>query len=151
MRTILLAAIMSGAALPAAAQPAPQPTREWALRQLQNFVDTWSRDEGVTRAAVERLYAPRAVYYGKNMSREAIYADKRAYIARWPHRHYEIAPGSAKVTCVGGNRVCRATAVMLWTRADRNGRKVSGASRLAFVVTRASAGKIVRESAVTLR
>jgi hypothetical protein len=153
MRTILLAAILSGSTIPANAQldSVPQRTREWAQRQVENFVAVWSRDEGVTRDAVERLYAPRVVYYGKNMSREAIFADKRAYIAHWPRRRYEIVPGSVDVSCSPGNVMCRATATMRWTRTDRAGREARGASRMSFLVSRDSGGKIVRESAVTLR
>ena len=153
MRTILLAAILAGLALPAQAQldTVPQRTRDWAQRQVENFVEVWSRDEGVTREAVARLYAPRVVYYGKSMSREAIYADKRAYIAHWPRRRYEIAPGSVNVSCTPGNTMCRATALMRWTRADPAGREVRGASRLSFLVSRDSGGKIVRESAVDVR
>jgi len=153
MRTILLAAILSGSALPASAQleSVPERTRDWAYKQIQNFADTWSRNEGVTREAVERLYAPRVIYYGKNMSREAIYADKRAYIPHWPRRRYEIEPDSVNVVCMRGNAVCRATAIMRWARQDRAGRAVSGASRMSFIVTKESSGKIVRESAVNLR
>jgi hypothetical protein len=153
MRTILLAAILSASTIPAYAQldSVPQRTREWAQAQVEKFVAVWSRDEGVTMAAVERLYAPRVVYYGKTMSRAAILADKRAYIAHWPHRRYEIAPGSVDVSCTKGNNMCRATATMRWSRADRSGREVRGASRMAFLVSRESGGKIVRESAVNLR
>jgi hypothetical protein len=153
MRTILLAAILSASTMPAYAQldSVPQRTRDWAQKQVENFVEVWSRDEGVTRAAVERLYAPRVVYYGKSMSREAIFADKRAYIAHWPRRRYEIVPGSVDVSCTNGNNLCKATAVMRWSRADRAGREVRGSSRMAFLVSRESGGKIVRESAVNLR
>jgi hypothetical protein len=155
MRTILLAAILSGAALPLPAQAqldsVPQRTRDWAQKQVENFVDVWSRDDGVTMASVERLYAPRVIYYGKNMSRAAILADKRAYIARWPQRRYEIVPGSVDVACTKGNAQCRATALMRWTRADRAGREVRGSSRMAFLVSRDSGGKIIRESAVNGR
>lgn len=152
MRIVLLAALLSGAVHPAQAQleSVPGRTRDWAQKQIENFVEVWSRDEGVTRAAVERLYAPRVVYYGKSMSREAILADKRAYIAHWPQRRYEIVPGSVDISCTQGAAVCRATAVMRWTRADRAGRVVRGASRMLFVVTRESGGRIVRESAVNL-
>lgn len=70
---ILAAVIFAGTAPPAAqAENASAQTGEWAWRRLQDFVDTWSRDAGVTREAVERLYAPRVVYYGKPMSREAV-------------------------------------------------------------------------------
>jgi hypothetical protein len=158
MRTVLLAAILSGAALPGSVAPAsaqldsvPQRTEDWAQRQLENFVATWSRDEGVTRAAVERLYAPRVIYYGRPMSRDAILADKRAYIAHWPRRRYEIAPGSVNIRCTGDKSICRATAVMRWTRSDHAGRTVSGASRMSFLVSKETGGKIVREGAVTLR
>src|SRR6476661_4250910 len=138
MRTILLAALLAGSVAPAHAQldSVPQRTRDWAQKQVENFVDVWSRDEGVTMTAVERLYAPRVIYYGKNMSREAILADKRAYIAHWPHRRYEIVPGSVDVSCSDGNAMCKATATMRWTRADRAGREVRGASRMAFLVSR---------------
>src|SRR5438128_1494336 len=143
MRTVLLAAILSGSALPVATAPAfaqlesvPDQTRDWAQKQIENFVDVWSRDGGVTMDSVARLYAPRVIYYGKNMSRAAILADKRAYIAHWPRRRYEIAPGSVDVSCTQGNAMCRATAVMNWTRADRAGRVVRGASRMTFLVSR---------------
>ena len=153
MRTILLAAILAGSVAPAHAQldSVPERTRDWAQKQVENFVDVWSRDEGVTMAEVERLYAPRVIYYGKNMSRAAILADKRAYIATWPRRRYEIAPGSVNVSCTQGNAMCRATAIMRWTRENRAGRQVRGSSRMTFLVSRESGGKIVRESAVNLR
>lgn len=153
MRIFLLAAILSGSTVPAHAQldTVPQRTRDWAQAQVEKFVAVWSRDEGVTRDAVERLYAPRVIYYGKNMSREAILADKRAYIAHWPQRRYEIVPGSVDVSCTKGNAICKATAVMRWSRADRAGRELRGSSRMSFLVSRESGGKIVRESAVNLR
>ena len=153
MRTVLLAAILSASTMPAYAQldSVPERTREWAQAQVEKFVAVWSRDEGVTREAVERLYAPRVIYYGKNMSREAIYADKRAYIAHWPRRRYEIVPGSVDVSCTKGNNMCRATATMRWSRADRAGREVRGSARMSFLVSRDSGGKIVRESAINLR
>ncbi|MDB5641646.1 MAG: exported protein of unknown function, partial [Hyphomicrobiales bacterium] len=148
MRTILLAAILAGVALPAHAQldSVPERTRDWAQKQVENFVAIWSRDEDVNAQSVERLYAPRAVYYGKSMSRAAILADKRAYIARWPQRRYEIVPGSVDVSCTAGNAMCKATGTLRWTRADRTGREVRGASRMSFLVSRESGGKIVRES-----
>lgn len=153
MRTVLLAALLTGAPHVAQAQldTVPERTREWAQTQVERFVEVWSRNEEVNRESVERLYADRVVYYGKSMSRADILRDKRAYIRRWPERRYEIAPGSVDVTCTAGNAFCKATAVMNWRRAGRDGRAVSGASRMTFLVSKESGGRIVRESATTIR
>ncbi|MDO9442655.1 MAG: hypothetical protein Q7T73_17345 [Beijerinckiaceae bacterium] len=150
---LVLASLLAALALPAYAQsPFQAPiTDEWAQKQVQAYVDVWSTDAGVTAQSVETFYAPRAVYYGKSMSRAQILADKRRYVRAWPERRYRMVPGSVRVRCDAPREICRATGVMEWSRRSASGRRVVGASRMDFTLTRSSGGKIVRESAVTLR
>lgn len=149
----LLAAALTLISLPAHAQSPFRGavTDDWAERQVQAYVDVWSTDAGVTAEAVERFYAPRAVYYGKSMSRAQILADKRRYVRAWPERRYAMVPGTVRVRCDAPREICRATGTMEWSRRSAAGRRVAGASRMSFTLTRSSGGKIVRESAVTLR
>jgi hypothetical protein len=147
------AVFMAALTLPAHAQSPFRGavTDDWAERQVQAYVDVWSTDAGVTAESVERFYAPRAVYYGKSMNRAQILADKRRYVRAWPERRYAMAPGTVRVRCDASRETCRATGTMQWSRRSAEGRRVAGASRMSFTLTKSSGGKIVRESAVTLR
>jgi hypothetical protein len=139
---------LAGAALAQAGREDRAPQDPAA--KLHAYVQVWSRDGGVTPATMREFYAPRVIYYGKAMSREQALRDKLNYIRAWPARTYSIQPGSATTRCTPQG-LCEARAVLLWDRTSRAGRRTSGASRLTLVFSQAEGGRIVRESAVTLR
>ncbi len=144
------AALMVIAALgPAAAQGAGASDEASAERRLRDYVHVWEQDELVAPRAMRTYYADSLIYYGKRMTREQALADKRRFIRAWPQRSYDIAPGSLRTRCGGG--VCEARAVLVWRRTGAGGRTQSGASALTLVFSQAAGGRIVRESATTLR
>ena len=53
--------------------------------------------------SVEALqYEPQVAYYGKRVERPVVLADKRRYIARWPHRSYRLTPGTVRMAPAAG-------------------------------------------------
>ena len=131
---------------PARAQGTDGGTEAEAEQAIQAYLAIWSRNAGVTRAAVERFYAPRALYYGHSFSRAQILADKLAYIRRWPQRSYRELPGSLTTHCNGDRSLCRVSVDMAWRRSGLT--TVSGRARMIFdFVPADGARKIARESA----
>lgn len=118
-----------------------------AQRRLEAYVSTWSADQDVNPATVAHYYADRVIYYGKAMSRSDVLRDKLRYIAVWPERHYGIVPGTVAASCDHQRTLCRVSGIMRWQRRSRDGRQSVGNARLSLLLSRASGGKIVRESA----
>ena len=115
---------------------------------MDEYLTIWSLDAAVTPATVDRLYAPRVVYYGRPMSAAAVYRDKLAFIRTWPRRSYEAVPGTVTNDCGDGAARCRVTALMRWSRADAAGRRrQSGTNSVRLDLARQDGAlKIVRES-----
>lgn len=149
MRFAPLAAAIMFAVSPAIAQQAGALEPAAVEKRLRDYVRVWESDERVGPAAMQAYYADRVIYYGKSMSRRGVLADKIRFIRAYPSRSYDIAPGSVRTQCAGGE--CRARAVLQWRRATRAGATQSGASELTLVFSAAQGGRIVRESARTLR
>lgn len=118
--------------------------------RLDRYVSIWQSNDRVTRDTVREFYADRVIYYGKRMTRDEVYRDKLRFIRAWPIRTYDIAPGSFRSRC-DRSGVCRARAVLRWTRAKPDGRSKSGASRLTLVFAKSEGGRIIRESATNIR
>jgi hypothetical protein len=158
MRALSIAiAILSAASSAALAQDAyPQDayaplSASAAQRRLQAYVTTWSTDQQINASTVAHYYADRVIYYGKPMSRPDVLRDKLRYISVWPERHYGIAPGTVSATCDRAKTLCRVSGIMQWDRRSGSGQRSVGSARLSLVLSKASGGKIVRESAVIYR
>jgi hypothetical protein len=137
-------------ALAAAQGQSPEGFDRAAVEQrMRDYVRVWEADERVGPAAMRTYYADRVIYYGKPMSRREVLADKLRFIRAYPERSYDIAPGTLRTRC--GPDHCEARAILLWRRASARGRTESGASALTLVFSAAERGRIVRESARTLR
>lgn len=130
------------ASAPALAGPAERDAH------MDEYLTIWSRDAAVTPATVDRLYAPRVVYYGRPMSSAAVFRDKLAFIRTWPRRSYEAVPGTVTNDCGDGAARCRVTALMRWSRADAAGRRrQAGTNSVRLDLARQDGAlKIVRES-----
>lgn len=120
-----------------------------AQRRLEAHVRTWSTDRGVNAQNVASNYAPRAIYYGKPMSRAQVLRDKLQYVSVWPERHYRIVPGTVSAGCDHEGTACRVSGLMQWHRRSRTGKVSMGSARLILVLN-ARGRKIVRESAIIL-
>lgn len=77
----------------------------------------WSQGE-VSWASLEQRYADQVLFYGKLLTREAVIADKRKFVERWPFRKYHIRPGTLTVSCDEGRPACRAEAIIDWQVAN---------------------------------
>ena len=146
LRMILSAAVLLLLGPTVRAQDADEGTKAGAERAIQAYFAMWAQDAGVTRATVERFYAPRALYYGHPFSRAQILADKLAYIRRWPQRSYREVPGSLTARCNADRSLCRVSVDMIWRRTGV--RVSSGEAHMTFdFVPTDGARKIARESA----
>ena len=141
LRAILLLAAL-GASAPAAAGPAERDAH------MDEYLTIWSRNDAITPATVDRLYAPRVVYYGRAMSSAAVFRDKLAFVGTWPRRSYAAVPGTVTNDCGNGAARCRVTALMRWSRADAAGRRPqSGTNSVRLDLARLDGAlKLVRES-----
>lgn len=123
-------------------------TKAEAEQAVQAYLALWSRNSGINEASVERFYAPNVVYYGKSMSREAVLADKQAYIRQWPSRDYREVPDSLTATCNADRSLCKVSADMTWRRVSRGSDVSTGRARLTFdFVPAEGRRKIAKESA----
>ncbi|HEX3181807.1 MAG TPA: hypothetical protein VHR44_11235 [Beijerinckiaceae bacterium] len=149
MRGLWIAAVaFAGSCSAAFSQEAYSPlSTATAQRRLEAYVDTWSANNGINAANVSRYYADRVIYYGKPMSRQQVLRDKLNYIAVWPERYYHIVPGTVSAFCDRQHTACRVSGVMVWDRRSRVGHRSVGSARLTLILSRASGGRIVRESA----
>ncbi|MDX7951112.1 hypothetical protein P7D22_07950 [Lichenihabitans sp. Uapishka_5] len=141
-------AIVAGLTLGSAAAVAQSSPHQDAL--ISSYFSIWDQDGNVTPDNVAKLYAPRLIYYGHAMTREALLNDKRAFIRRWPDRRYGVEPGSAAKSCDATQDHCRLSATLVW-RTRGSGRERMGRSRVTLDLARSDGFlKIVREGAVTL-
>ena len=119
-----------------------------ADQRMDAYFSIWATNDSITLPVVERYYARRIDYYGRPMTADGVYRDKRGYVARWPRRRYDVVPGSVGKTCDVGETRCRVTAVLRWWKADAAGRHASGgASTITLDLVRQDGVlKIARES-----
>lgn len=120
-----------------------------AEHRMQQYVQTWEGNEATFAQAVETYYADRVIYYGKSMTRSQVLADKLRFVKSYPQRTYSIAAGTLRTNCKTG--ICEARAKLNWSRANASRQLESGVSDLRLVLSAADGGRIVRESARTLR
>ncbi len=115
---------------------------------VDRYLTVWANNARVTPMAVAHFYARSVDYYGKPMTNGAVYRDKIAYIRQWPVRRYDVVPGSVGQTCDAVNMHCHVTAILRWSKANRErGRAIQGANTITLDLVRESGGlKIARES-----
>ncbi|MFN3892789.1 MAG: hypothetical protein ACK4MV_20520 [Beijerinckiaceae bacterium] len=144
-----MAAALALVSVSAWAQNAPALNSAGAEQRLRDYVQIWTADEKISPATMRTHYADRVTYYGKRMTRQEVLQDKLRFVRTYPVRFYDIAPGSLRTRCRASQ--CVAQAVLVWRRQRTNGLPESGASALTLVFSSAAHGRIVRESATTLR
>ncbi len=134
------------AALTLASGLAPARANE-ADAAMEQFFATWDNDARVTMARVESLYAPHVIYYGEALTTAQVYANKRAFIRRWPDRRYVVVPGTVVKSCDAASR-CRVDATLAYQAVNQvQGRVARGRTRVSLDLVRdAGQFKIVRET-----
>ena len=116
--------------------------------RMREYLRIWEGNKKALTEGVNTYYAERVTYYGRNMTRLQVLADKLRFHRAYPQRSYDIAPGSLRTKCAKG--VCQARAELLWVRTHTSGRREHGASDLRLSFSAGGGKRIVRESAKTL-
>lgn len=84
----------------------PAPTAEEnlyarAVAAAERYFEASSEENSDTISFLHRTYAPRVMYYGKEVSRDTAMLDKISFVKRWPERRYAIQPDSVAADCDG--------------------------------------------------
>lgn len=143
-RSSLVAVLMS-AVLLAGTAPGRAASPDAVLAQ---FFAIWDDDAGVTPQAVAALYGRRVLYYGEALSNGQVYANKRAFIRRWPDRRYAVVPGTVRKGCDRGGRRCAIGVTLAWHATSRaRGAAAGGLTRVSLVLAEEDGElRIARES-----
>lgn len=115
---------------------------------LAQFFAIWDDDAGVTPQAVAALYGRRVFYYGQALSNGQVYANKRAFIRRWPDRRYAVVPGTVRKGCDPGGRRCSIGVTLAWHAASpTRAAAAGGLTRVSLVLAEEEGElRIARES-----
>lgn len=138
-----------GACLSALLIAGPAPVRAASADAvLARFFSIWDDDAGVTPQAVASLYARRVIYYGQRLSNRQVYANKQAFIRRWPERRYAVVRGTVRKGCDDGGRRCRISVTLAWHAASPSRAAAAGGLTRVSLLLTAEEGdlKIARES-----
>ena len=117
-----------------------------------SYFSVWANDVTATPEAVEKFYATRVNYYGREMTQAKVYQDKSYLIRRWPVRTCHVVPGSVSTSCSEDESRCQVTLVMDFQSENpalRTG--VQGETAVSLSLIRQDAQmKIERENGVPL-
>lgn len=93
----------------------------------------------------ENAYADSVQFYGKQITRQEVLADKKQYADRWPVRVSSARPDTIKVTCTAVT--CRVTGIYDWRVSNPTTRKrLSGVASFDYTVDMSGAGyRVVAE------
>ena len=120
---------------------------------MDQFFATWDNDANVTPATVASLYARRVSYYGEELTTAEVYANKRAFIRRWPDRRYTVVPGTVSKGCDAGKQHCGVSVVLAYTaRSDTRDATARGYTRVTLALDKENGQfKITREQGRPVR
>ncbi|RCW81960.1 S1C family serine protease [Phyllobacterium bourgognense] len=105
---------------PAASAPgqsmAVAPSTASMETRVRNFVISYhealSGDNATAWKFMQGAYSGSVSYYGKYLSKEAVLAEKRKFMERWPNRNYVVQPDSVTVACAVTS--CHVEALVDW-------------------------------------
>ena len=122
---------------PAAVAPATSPL----TARAEDFINAyWSNTSGVEPDVLGYLnssYAALVNYYGRTRTKEAVLADKAAFMKRWPIRRTSPVPGeeSPKITCSEASSECTISGIRDFdTASPERGARATGAVRYSYTV-----------------
>jgi len=112
MRMLPFVVVTLGLAIaPAAAQ---EDLRGRAEALAYRYLEGWSSGNPQALADVQALYGERVNFYGRTITRAALFAEKRRFGRRWPIRDYRHRPGTMNVTCEPSTRACLVRSTIDW-------------------------------------
>jgi hypothetical protein len=118
---------------------APPPESSPLSKRANNFMKYyWKNVSDSNEFAVYFLtstYAPITNYYGKNVPREQILAEKEQWIKRWPIRNTKPRPDTTRVDCDQATSECQITGIGDYNvRSDERHAQATGTFQYWFVV-----------------
>lgn len=129
MRLAALAILLGVAAsTAAAAQSAPEMEARSATI-AERYLAVWSSSGELSVEGVPYVYGPRVRFYGQNLDRRGLAAEKRRALRRWPVRSYVHRPGSMRVICNEGTRRCAVQSIIDYRVSNPGtGKRASGSA-----------------------
>jgi hypothetical protein len=123
-----------------------------ATEFVSSLIKLWnSRDSSVVLSFLDSSYGPEVTYYGSIKDKQAILADKRKFMERWPRRNYQIRNGSTGVQCEARSSTCDVNGIIDWDVSSPS-RKANSSGSVTFVykLNMASSILIVQENSTLL-
>lgn len=147
LRSLAAAALISLGSACAWAASSPATDAHW-----DSYLSTWANDATATPEAVEKFYASRVDYYGREMTPAEVYRDKLHLIRSWPVRTYHVVPGSVVTLCSENHNSCQINLLMDFRSENpAAGFGVRGETTVSLALVRQGGQmKIERESGVPL-
>lgn len=101
-------------------------------------------------ASVRNLYAESVKFFGRDISRDQLFAEKRTYLDRWPIRSYQVDPTTVASYC--NDDLCAVSGSYRWSVAGGKGnrRTMSGLASFEYVVRAGDEMKIISEGGAVL-
>ncbi len=99
----IISKVVIAAALCAVAPDSSAYSRDASERFVEqlsvSYLREWSTDGQRSVSRVGELYAPRVLFYGRQLDRTQLRSEKSRFIERWPVRNYVLRPGTVRVSC----------------------------------------------------
>jgi hypothetical protein len=147
LRNLAAATLFSLASGAAWGASSPETDAQW-----DRYFSVWANGGTATPQAVEKSYASRVNYYGRDMTSADVYRDKLYLMHQWPVRAYHVRAGTAQTSCSEDNARCRVTLVLDFLSANPARRiGVQGVASLSLQLAGPDGQmKIERETGVTV-
>ena len=113
----------------------PSDRAEAARQFFADYLSYWSQTNSVTRETAAEFYRPMVRFYGRLVSLDAVIAEKRRFIERWPIRDYAAQPGSLHSQCRGDGQFCTVEGLFTFQARDPvRGRSSTGRGVLELAI-----------------
>src|SRR5262245_477721 len=135
------------------AQPRQAAAPEWE-RRTQDFIGStfaaWSAPFVDVIATFGPFYADQVFYYGNNVAKNDVLADKARFVVRWPQRKYVPRTEAAQVQCNAGT--CSVTGLVDWeTFNPSTSARARGTAQYQYAVAWTAAGpRITLETSMVI-
>ena len=129
---------------PAIAPNAPTFPAQRAVEFVHANFSAGSADAASALAWIGSHYGKSIDYYGRAVPFNAVLAEKRAYVQRWPERVYIPAEKALAVNCAPGGRICRVSGTVQYEcRSYSRGAYAGGLASFAMTIDMTGASPIV--------
>ncbi|MBV9288301.1 MAG: hypothetical protein JO288_10855 [Hyphomicrobiales bacterium] len=147
LRYLAATALISLASSAAWGTSSPETDAQW-----DRYFSVWANEGTATPQAVEKFYANRVNYYGREMTLAEVYRDKLYLMRQWPARAYTVRPGTVQASCSENHDSCRVTLALDFLAANPDRRiGVQGTVTLSLLLANlAGQMKIEDENGVTV-